>query len=116
MTVSHEKRQCERFAVHRGSVANINGHQSYSTITDISATGIAFICSPELHNGDTIDLALELNQGNETKTIHVIVEIVRCLKDDFEFHAGAIIKTITHEFKELLEQIQRSREKYAITA
>ena len=112
MTTEYEKRQYERYPVHRGSVANVNGQHLYSTITDISATGISFICAPELRHGDKVDLTLELNQGQETKTFHVIVEVVRCLKEDFEHHAGAIVKTITEEFRELVEQVQQSRLKF----
>jgi len=109
MVAPMEKRQFERFPVHRGSVANINGQHLYSTITDISETGLSFICAPELQHGDKVDLTLEIRQDQETKTIHILVEVVRCLKDDFEHYVGATVKIITEEFKALVQQIQQSR-------
>ncbi len=114
MSIQAEKRRAERYAVHRGSVANINGQEAYSTITDVSETGIGFICSPQLHNGDKVDLALEYKMGNTTKVFHVIVEVVRYLKEDFEYYAGAVVKTMTEEFKQYLEQIKLSRQRLAM--
>lgn len=109
-----EKRESERFALHRGSVACINGKQAYSTVTDISENGLAFICSPMLNHGDQVEIALELKEGSQTKTFHVIVEVVRCIQEDFEHYIGAVVKTITHEFKTLVEQIKLSRNKYGL--
>ncbi|MBN2865784.1 MAG: PilZ domain-containing protein [Thiotrichales bacterium] len=114
MTNLQEKRQCKRYKLHRGSVACINGMQTYSTLTDISETGLAFICSPQLQHGENVEIALELKDGDKTKTFYVMVEVVRCFKDDFEHRIGAIVKTITHEFKTFLEQIKNSREKYGM--
>jgi len=115
MSTSHEKRQCQRYALHRGSVASINGTQTYSTVIDISENGLAFICAPELQHGDKVELALELKEEGNTKTFSVIVEVVRCLQEDFEYHIGAIVKTITHDFITLVEQIKQARMNYLTT-
>jgi|GEM_PF-4414466 len=112
MSTSNEKRQSQRYVLHRGSVASINGTQTYSTVIDISENGLAFICAPELQHGDKIEIALELKEEGNTKTFSVIVEVVRCLQEDFEYQIGAIVKTITHEFKTLVEQIKRARMNY----
>ena len=114
MSTEQEKRQSERFTVHRGSVACINGQQAYSTLTDISESGVAFICSPHLQHGDQVKMALELKEGDQVKTFHVIVEVVRCIQEEFEHYVGAIVKTVTDEFKTLVEQVKFSRSKYGL--
>jgi len=114
MTDLQEKRLFERYSLHRGSVANINGKKAYSTVTNISEMGLAFVCALKVQHGVQIELALEFKEGNATNTFSVIVEVVRCLQEDFEYSIGVIVKTITQEFKTLLEQIKFSREKYVM--
>ncbi|HHS99579.1 MAG TPA: PilZ domain-containing protein [Thiomicrospira sp.] len=103
-----EQREHERFATYCGSVVNIHGKHAYSTITNVSNEGIAFICSPELLCGDKVEVSFDLQQGTKKSTYSIIVEIVRCVKDDFEYFVGAKVQQVTNEFQKFVEQAKHA--------
>ncbi|MEA3406429.1 MAG: PilZ domain-containing protein [Pseudomonadota bacterium] len=106
--MAHEQREHQRFTTYCGSVVNIHGKHAYSTITNVSEEGIAFICAPELLCGDKVEVSFDLQQGTKKSTFSVIVEIVRCVKNDFEYFVGAKIQQMTNEFHTFVEQTKNS--------
>jgi len=106
--MTQEQREHERFATYCGSVVNIHGKHAYSTITNVSEEGIAFICAPELLRGDQVEVSFDLQQGTQKTTFSIVVEIVRCVKEDFEYFVGAKVQQMTNEFHAFVEQTKHA--------
>ena len=112
MTNFDEKRMFKRYPTHRGAVANIDGNIAYSTVTNIPETGLEFLCAHQVRHSQQIELTLNFDENNFANKFCLIVEIVRCLQNQFEYSVGVIIRSVSQEFEAMLEQLIIHRKKY----
>lgn len=110
-----EKRGAPRFPVHKASVLRRDDHEIYTTLINVSASGVAFLSAVELEIGEEVTLKCHSTQNEEIVQIDLPITIARCIFDEkeLEYEVGAKLQKVTFEYREMLKHIAETYSKLA---
>lgn len=100
-----DKRQAERFPSHKASILMIDGKQIYTTIINLSASGVGILSGVAIQPGTQVELQFEAELESTITTIQIPIEIVRCSDDEDEHLIGAKLQTVTFEYRAMLKRL-----------
>ncbi|WP_178861841.1 PilZ domain-containing protein [Thiomicrorhabdus cannonii] len=109
--ITQDKRCAPRFATYKSSVMIRDDEEIYTTIVNISASGIGFLSAVPLQVGDLVDIVCSveqfcsLTQEVIDTTIALPIEIARIVEEDGEFMVGAKVHQVTFEFRQMLKKL-----------
>jgi hypothetical protein len=101
-----ERRRAPRFLSHKSSVLIQNNERIYTTIVNLSASGVGFLSARPIEVGSAVELLFETEIEDGTLyPFHLEIEVMRCTPHEDECEIGAKLKHVTFEYRSMLKKI-----------
>ncbi|MBD3754841.1 MAG: PilZ domain-containing protein [Gammaproteobacteria bacterium] len=112
---AEEKRREPRYHTYKSSVLIHENQEIYTTIIDLSASGLGLLCAIELQPGEQDDLLYNieaLSQFNEASKetaqpsmLHLPIEVVRVNEAEDEYVVGVKLRKVPEEYHAILKRV-----------
>lgn len=108
---STEKRCAPRYATYKSSVVVRNSQEIYTTLVNVSASGLGFLCAVPLTIGEQVEIVCNIEQyctlthEEIDTTLTLPIEIARVAEEDGEFMIGAKVQQMTFEYRQMLKKL-----------
>lgn len=110
-----DKRREPRYHTYKSSVLVHNNQEIFTTIIDLSASGLGLLCAIELEPGAQDELLYNIetlsqfnNRSTETQQpamLHLPIEVVRVNEADDEYVIGVKLRNVPEEYRAILHRV-----------
>lgn len=102
------RRREQRLPAHLPSILLKQGHTIYTTIINLSSSGIGFLSAIPLNNNDEVAITFERKSANTMVPVELKVHVRSCHEVDFEYYIGGSIEAKSMEYTKFFEKINNS--------
>ena len=92
------RRREARLPAHLPSILIRNDHTIYTTIINMSSTGIGFLSAVPLNADDEVEINFERKSANTMIPVNLKVHVHSCREVDFEYYIGGSISHQSLEY------------------
>ena len=104
------RRRESRLPAHIPSLLIQKDKTVYTTVVNLSSTGIGFLSAVELSSDDEVMLTFERLDANTMVPVNLKVHIHSCHEIDFEYYIGGSIASKSLDYKKFFETILNAKE------
>ncbi|WP_321325198.1 PilZ domain-containing protein [Thiomicrorhabdus sp.] len=101
-----DRRREERLPAHLPSILIQKGHTIYTTIINLSSTGIGFLSAVPLNTNEQVEINFERKSMNTMTPVSLKVNVQSCQEVDFEYYIGGSIYKQSLEYTKFFETIK----------
>lgn len=100
------RRREQRLPAHIPSILLNKGHTIYTTIINLSSSGVGFLSAVPLNADDEVAITFERRTANTMVPVELKVHVRSCREVDFEYYIGGSIEDKSLEFIKFFEKIE----------
>lgn len=100
-----ERRREARLPAHLPSILIQKDHTVYTTIINLSSSGIGFLSAIPLNADEQVEITFERKSANTMVPVNLKVQVHSCHEVDFEYYIGGSIAKNSVEYKKFFETI-----------
>ncbi len=101
-----ERRREARLPAHLPSILMKHGHTVYTTIINLSSSGIGFLSAVPLNTDEEIKITFERKSANTLVPVDLKVHVRSCREVDFEYYIGGSIEEKSVEYTKFFNTIE----------
>lgn len=101
-----ERRREERLPAHLPSILMKRGHTIYTTIINLSSSGIGFLSAIPLNTDEEVQITFERKSANTLIPVDLKVNVRSCREVDFEYYIGGSIEEKSLEYTKFFNTIE----------
>ena len=100
------RRKEQRLPAHIPSILLKQGHTIYTTIINLSSSGVGFLSAIPLNTNDEVEITFERKTAHTMVPVELKVHVRSCREVDFEYYIGGSIEKKSLEFTKFFEKIE----------
>ena len=101
------RRREARLPAHLPSILIQKGHTIYTTIINLSSSGIGFLSAVPLGTDEEVEINFERKSINTMVPVNLKIHVHSCEEVDFEYYIGGSISQNSLEYKKFFETIKK---------
>ena len=106
-----ERRKEQRLPAHLPSILLQHDRTIYTTIINLSSTGVGFLSAIPLDTDEQVKITFERKSANTMVPVDLKVVVRSCQETDFEYYIGGSIEQQSVEYTKFFNMIQPEHEK-----
>ena len=104
------RRRESRLPAHIPSLLIQKGKTVYTTVVNLSSTGIGFLSAVEVASDEEVIITFERLDANTMVPVNLKVHVHSCHEVDFEYYVGGTIQSKSLDYKKFFETIETAEE------
>lgn len=100
-----DRRREARLPAHLPSILLQRGHTIYTTIINLSSSGIGFLSAVPLNADEEVEITFERKSANTMVPVDLKVHVRSCHEVDFEYYIGGSIASKSVEYTKFFDTI-----------
>jgi len=104
------RRREERLPAHLPSILIKKGHTIYTTIINLSSSGIGFLSAVPINTDEQVEINFERKSMNTMIPVNLKINVQSCREVDFEYYIGGSIYKQSLEYTKFFETVQQPKE------
>jgi len=101
-----DRRREERLPAHLPSLLIQKGHTIYTTIINLSSSGIGFLSAVPINTDEQVEINFERKSMNTMTPVSLKINVQSCREVDFEYYIGGSIYKQSLEYKKFFETVK----------
>lgn len=101
-----DRRREARLPAHIPSILLQQGHTIYTTIINMSSSGVGFLSGIPLAADEQVEISFERKSMNTMVPVSLKVHVHSCQEVDFEYYIGGSITKNSLEYKRFFETVE----------
>lgn len=106
-----ERRHEARLPAHLPSILIQKDHTIYTTINNLSSSGVGFLSAVPLSTDEQVEINFERRSMNTMVPVSLKVNVQSCREVDFEYYIGGSIYKQSLEYTKFFETIEQPNKK-----
>ncbi len=104
------RRREKRLPSHIPSLLIQHGKTVYTTVVNLSSTGIGFLSAVAVPSDEEVIITFERLDANTMVPVNLEVHVHTCHEVDFEYYIGGSIASKSLDYKKFFETIESAKE------
>lgn len=101
-----ERRREERLPAHLPSILLNKGHTIYTTIINLSSSGVGFLSAVPLNTDEEVKITFERKSSTTMVPVDLKIHVRSCREVDFEYYIGGSIEAKSVEYTKFFDTIE----------